>query len=391
MIKFLLDKGVNIKIFGRGWGDYPEFKKIYAGPVNQEDYAKIINESKINLSLTRAEDLGDKKRFNMKGRFFENALCSSFQLIEDFPTVRKVFKKGEDTDFFSTKEELLEKINYYLKNEKERERMAKNCYKKTTLKYNREISLRNIFAKVFKEKKKWEDLPRTKKIIITITKKDIFSQDLKEKVKNGDYIAFEDKNMKNKSEFKEYFLSRALDMTKKEIACCDYYLSSHLLKDYMIFISIFAFGKLKKEANSLIDINQLMVKKSFFLENLEIFKKLFNKKEPMLITEENTAFVSIPLISIKRKRKLRYDKMMKVYEMRIQNNLFSLIYQNKLFHDKYPYFLLLKSFFGNQFILKYLWKSFRNQNIKDGLIVNEVYTKNSPAEKLKDRIKPKFK
>lgn len=382
LMKFLMEKGVNIKLFGWGWGDYPELKKIYGGSLSQEDYAKIINQTKINLNFTRAGYSEEKQRFNMKGRFFEVALCKGFQLIENYQGIEKFFKDKKEVVLFNTKEDILNKIRYYLKNDKLMKEIAENSYKKTISKYNREEDLKKIFKKIFAKKTKSKNLPIIKGKIITLNKKNIFSGDLTKMLENYDYVTFRNNNLRKESCFKRYFLARALEATGKKMACCDYFVSSFGVKDYMIFTSKFAFGRIKNKANNLIDINQIMVRKDFFQQNIAIFKRLFNGENINLIEEKNTAFVSTPLVSIKKNKKINYEDMIKSFEMKFPNFLFSLMYKNKLFFSSYPYKLLFRSIFGNSFIIKYLLELKKSKNTKEKLSVNSAYLENSPLEKL---------
>lgn len=382
VLKYLLDNGINLKVFGWDWHKYPEFKNIYLGPLSQEDYAKVINQSKINLSPAKAGYSEEKKHYNMKGRYFEVAICRAFQLIEKFPTLLKFFNEGE-IGMYDSEKDMLDKIKYYLKHEKERESIAERAYKKVIKEYNREKQLTKIFTEIFKDKK-IKKFPDNNKKVITLTNKDFKKiGQLKEKIKDADCITFVSRNLKKSSKLKDFFLSRAIEMTDKPISCCDYYVSSFRLRDYMIFSSKFAFKRIGNKANKSIDINQIMIKKDFLLQNLSIFEKLFRKENTNILNEKNTAFVSIPLISIKKIKRIRYEEMKKTFEFRFQNILFSLYYRRKLFRNAYLYKLLLKSLFGNYFILKYLVELKRDKSNIDKLKVNSAYIRNSPLEKLK--------
>jgi spore maturation protein CgeB len=379
VIKYLLDNGIKVTLFGWDWHNYPEFVGVYGGPLSQENYAKVINQSKINLSPAKSGYMEQRTQYNMKGRYFEVALCKSFQLIEKFPTLLKFFNEQE-IGMYISQENMLEKVKYYLKNEKEREEIAEKAYKKTIKEYNREEQLVKIFTKIFSSKERGF-MPKVNEKIIPLGKKELSlkKEELKEKLSNIDYIAF---NINSQSaELKNYFLSRALDVTGKDISCCDYYVSSLGLKDYMVFLSKFAFKRIGQEASKMININQLMVKKDFFLNNLSEFKELAKGKGSKLIKEENTAFVSIPLVSIKKLKKIDYKLMKKAFEFRFQNELFSLMYQKKILINKYPYLLTLKSLIGNPFIFKYLMEIIKDKSSKDKLSVNRAYIENSSLEK----------
>jgi hypothetical protein len=206
-------------------------------------------------------------------------------------------------------------------------------------------------------------------------------EEIEKKIKDYDYVDFLIGKFKN-SEYKSELQAYSLEKTDKEISCCDYYVSSFGLKDFIVFTSKFAFKRIGNDANKLININQLMLRKNYFLEHLTDFQNLADNKNFNLINEENTAFISIPLISIKQLRKIDYEKMKKAFEMRFPNELFSLIYQKKLLTNKYPYFLTIKSLIGNSFIFKYLLELLKDKSSKDKLSVNKAYIENSSLEKL---------
>ena len=380
IIKYLLDNGIKVTLFGWDWYKYPEFAEVYKGPLNQEDYAKVINQSKINLSPAKAGYLEQRNQYNMKGRYYEVSLCKSFQLVEKFPTLLKFFNEKE-MGMYVSQEDMLNKIKYYLAHDKEREQIAERAYKKTITKYNREKQLIKIFTDIFSSKKK-RTLPEVNKKIIILTEKD-FSENLSEKIKDFDYVTFQNKNLNYSSNLKNYFLARAISVSEKPISCCDYYVSSFGLKDYMVSIFKYAFKRIGNETNKLIDTNQLMVKKDFFLENIDSFKNLIKNKKFNLINEQNTAFVSIPLISIKKIKKIEYEKLKKAFDMKFQNKVFSLIYQKKVLTNSYPYMLTLKSVMGNSFILKYLFELLKDKGNLDKLSVNKSYIENSPIEKFR--------
>jgi len=169
----------------------------------------------------------------------------------------------------------------------------------------------------------------------------------------------------------------SLKKTGKDISCSDYYVSSGNLGDLVLFRGEWAFRRAKKEFPKLLDINQLMVTKKFFLENIESFRSLFNNNSFNLIDDKNTVFVSVPLVSIKKLRSIEYEEMKKAFEIRFMDKIFSLIYQRRIFFNKYVYSLFLESLFSKPFILKYLFKSVFNKKNWDKLILNQKYLGNS--------------
>lgn len=382
IIKYLLENKINITLFGWDWYKYPDLKDIYKGPLNPEDYNKVINQSKINLCLTKSGYSEETGVYNLKARLFEDAFCNSFQIVEYVERVLKFFKPDKEVVLFKSKEELLEKINYYLKHDKERDKIAENAYKKIIKKFDQVENLTKIIRKVFSEKRREIKIPETKAKIITLENKDLKSSDLKEKLKDMDYVFFSKGKHKN-SIYKNNLQVYSIEKTGKPISCCDYYVSSRVIGgDYLRLRSHFAFKRLGKEANKLINPNQLMIKKDYFLNNLESFKKLFSNEGFNMIDSDNTAFVSFPLTRITELKKIEYEKMLKAFDMTFIKILFSLVYQKKIMTNRYPYFLTLKSVLGNTFILRHILRSLKDTHNRDKLNLNKDYIKDSPIKKL---------
>lgn len=372
LIKYLKEKGINVRLYGWGWHNYPEFKKIYHGPLNPKDFIRIINESKINLCFSK--NIYGKP--HIIGKVFEFGACKSFALTEYVPLYLDYFKQGKEIVMFKNKEDLVEKIKYYLINEEERERISLNAYKKITSRYNLDIKFSILFRKLLKNEKEfsYKPIPKLNKKLLLLKKEDLNlpHKELKEKLKEADYVFFKTEDA-NFLPFKEFIQAYSLEKSKKAISCCDDYIHSESLGDYMMFDSKTAFHKLdKQEFSSLVNMNQLMVDKGYLIKNINKFKKLFN--QPInLINEENTIFVSIPLVRVGEFNQLDYESMKKAFQMRFPEYLHPLISQKKLFSSSYPYKLFLSSLNKKTFILKYLFEFLYNKRRFNALL--EAYKK----------------
>ncbi len=62
-----------------------------------------------------------------KGRPMEIAMTKSFCLSEYSPAIERLFKQGLEIEYFYSKEYLLEKVEYYLRYEEVREKIALPC------------------------------------------------------------------------------------------------------------------------------------------------------------------------------------------------------------------------------------------------------------------------
>jgi len=83
------------------------------------EQSKVLNSSKIALNILRAQNKGSH---NM--RTFELPACGVFVISEKSPEIEDFFKEDEEIVLFSSKPELKEKINYYLKNETKRKKIS---------------------------------------------------------------------------------------------------------------------------------------------------------------------------------------------------------------------------------------------------------------------------
>jgi len=355
-IKFLKDKGVKIKLFGWGWEKYPEFKDIYGGPLKSEDMVKVLNQSKINLCLSK-NAFGEP---HLKGKTFEGSACKTFMLTEYYEEYLDFFKEDKEVVMFKTKKELLEKINYYLKHGEKREIVANAAYNKVIKKYNLNVQLKEIFNKIEKQKKLWK-LPEISGNIFTISEEEMFNNNLINELKNYDYISFKKKST-SYLKFKEFLQIYSLKVTNKPISCCDYYVYKKNLGDYMYFDTEQALGNLpKKDFISFLEVSQLMVTKNYFLKNLNKFRDAFNGKIDFL-SKENTAFVGFPLVRIKNVSIKKYSVMKEAFIFKILHKIHSLYYTKKIFYKLYVPTILLEIISGKFFIFKYLYDAIKDKS-----------------------------
>jgi len=134
-VDYLLKNGIDVRLFGYG---------APGGQVSLEQMVEIFNKSRINLNFTGATAASHLTRTNpvppgakqLKGRTIEAALCGSFVLSEYAPHIEKMLKPGEEMEVFATKEELLEKIKFYLSHGQERELIAERGYRRAIAEYD---------------------------------------------------------------------------------------------------------------------------------------------------------------------------------------------------------------------------------------------------------------
>jgi len=130
-ISYLIKQGVAVKVFGppNYWKRYLP-KDIYRklSPIKLifgREYARVLSNSKICLAFLNP---GNNDQYTR--RVFEIPACNGFLLCQRTPLMQELYVEGQEAEFFTTKEELLEKIVYYLSHEEQRRVIAQAGYQR---------------------------------------------------------------------------------------------------------------------------------------------------------------------------------------------------------------------------------------------------------------------
>ena len=115
--------GVRLLVWGPRWerASSSRLRSCWrGGPALQQDYAKAIAGSKINLCF-----LSRIARDEITQRSVEIPACAGFMLAERTQEHLSHFEEGVEAAFFSTQEEMLQRIRYYLDHDAERLRVCR--------------------------------------------------------------------------------------------------------------------------------------------------------------------------------------------------------------------------------------------------------------------------
>lgn len=114
---------LNFRLYGDGWKNVSNVE--IKDKVEGLELLKALSGSKINLNILR---LQNKNSHNM--RTFEIPASGGFMLHERSDEAMDFFKEGKEAEYFSTPDELLEKSEFYLKNDDLRKKISKAGYEK---------------------------------------------------------------------------------------------------------------------------------------------------------------------------------------------------------------------------------------------------------------------
>lgn len=125
LLFFLAQHNIRVRIWGPNWNRKCRLShsnmRIENKPLWADEYARAICSFDINLGFLRKIN-----RDLQTDRSVEIPACGAFLLAERTSEHMALFKEGKEAEFFDTKEELLQKVNHYLENAKERVAIAKS-------------------------------------------------------------------------------------------------------------------------------------------------------------------------------------------------------------------------------------------------------------------------
>lgn len=133
-VEKLCQDGYDVKVYGNSWEKCPKnYCLVKRGRVQFRgvnccgEMSKVFNASKIVLSFVR-----EHNKELLACRTYEIPACGAFMLHKRTSKTGDVFEEGKEAEFFGSYEEMKEKIDFYLKNDELRKKIAEAGYKKVT-------------------------------------------------------------------------------------------------------------------------------------------------------------------------------------------------------------------------------------------------------------------
>jgi spore maturation protein CgeB len=118
--------GIDVRVWGHGWRHASRQTrairglKLMSNPVIGRNMSLALNASKIAINFLT---LDQRDRVNVRN--LEIPACGAFQLCERSQALLSLFREGLEVACFSSSEELLDKVHYYLRHDSEREAIAR--------------------------------------------------------------------------------------------------------------------------------------------------------------------------------------------------------------------------------------------------------------------------
>lgn len=136
-IKRLIEKGLKIECFGKGWTN---------GQISSREMAYIFARAKIVLGFGYVGY--NKSILTLKNRDFDAILSGALYITSYNPLLAEMFEEDNEIVFYRSLNECYKKIKFYLSNDKLRKKIAENGRNKVINFHTYEIRFRNLFEKL---------------------------------------------------------------------------------------------------------------------------------------------------------------------------------------------------------------------------------------------------
>ncbi|WP_053075126.1 CgeB family protein [Ornithinibacillus californiensis] len=158
---YLLDK--NVMIVGQWWERLNNYNKLKSKIHNEwqtpESTAYYYNRAKIVLNIHRLAVYEHPEAsqsnslsipaLSMNNRTFEINGCKTLQISDFRADINNHYENGKEIVTFSTSEELINNIEYYLQNEEERYRIARSGFIKTLTHHTYQHRVKKLLNTIF--------------------------------------------------------------------------------------------------------------------------------------------------------------------------------------------------------------------------------------------------
>jgi len=122
----LVKKGFKLEIFGENeWKKAKQVIAAYAGKaVYGDEMLYEYRKSKIGLNIHQDYSISKTKKLGANMRTFEIPASGCFQIVDYRDNIDELFEIGKEIVCFRDTKDLIDKMEYYLENGDEREKIA---------------------------------------------------------------------------------------------------------------------------------------------------------------------------------------------------------------------------------------------------------------------------
>jgi len=114
LVNHLIAGGIQVEAWGSGWSN---------GRLSTEDVPRLFAQSKIILGVGTISHCKDF--YALKMRDFDGPMSGTLYLTHDNPDLKRVYNVGEEIAVYSSFNDCLQKIRYFLQHDLKREKVAK--------------------------------------------------------------------------------------------------------------------------------------------------------------------------------------------------------------------------------------------------------------------------
>lgn len=137
----------NVNILGPKWrkrnSKNKEMLRIIKGEgLYNEDIVNFFNTTKINININLRQNHNIPSGANL--RTFEVTACGGFLLTDFVEELPELFRIPDEIEVFNSKDEFIDKIKYYIKNDSIREKIAENGYRRVIANHTYEIRMKQL-------------------------------------------------------------------------------------------------------------------------------------------------------------------------------------------------------------------------------------------------------
>ena len=143
----------NLDVWGEGWGGVRTDalrRSVHGAAVYGDFYAAAVSGSRINLGLLYEGHPGDPSGDLTTERTFHIPACGGFLLHERTAELADYYEEGRECACFSSPDELVEKVSWYLRHDDERVRIARaghlRCVRENALSARADAIVRRFLA-----------------------------------------------------------------------------------------------------------------------------------------------------------------------------------------------------------------------------------------------------